>query len=374
MKEFRAPGEDAARERTWDVVRTAFEQRERVSWPRRHLRVAVATAVAAAAVAALVSPPGRSFIHDLRKAVGVEHAQPALFSLPGRGRLLVNASSGVWVAHANGSKRLLRGYREASWSPHGRFLVAAKKNELAALEDDGTVHWTLARHDIRFPRWGGTRTDTRIAYACSRCPGTVDAIRVVGGDGRGDHWVAKDFDIAPAWRPGGSFQLAVEHTDGRVRIWDADTRSLVGVSPRLATPLQLEWSPDGSRLYVLSQLRLYVLDARAHLLSASTTSKPAVSMAVSPRGGEIALSLHWRNRSEVDLVGRRYRKLFAGPGHFGAMAWSPDGRWILVPWREANQWLFIRARGELKIRAVSHVRAQFESRTFPRLGGWCCPR
>lgn len=374
MKDFRAPGENEARERTWDVVRAAFEQRERVSWPRRHLTALVAAAVVAAAVAALLSPPGRSFIHDLRNAVGVEHAQPGLFSLPSGGRLLVRTPSGVWVVHADGSKRRLSGYTGASWSPHGLFLVAAKRNELAALEDNGNVRWTLSRPGIRFPRWGGTRADTRIAYACRRCPGTVPAIRVVGGDGRGDHWLTKGFlPIAPVWRPGGRFQLAVAHIDGRVRIWGAD-RGLVGVSPRLGSPLQLEWSPDGSRLYVLTSLRLYVLNARGHLLSDSTTSKPAVGMAVSPRGQEVAVSLRWRNRSEVDLVGRKYRKLFAGPGHFGAMVWSPDGRWLLVPWREANQWLFIRSSGALKIRAVSHIRAQFDSRSFPTLGGWCCSR
>ena len=45
---------------------------------------------------------------------------------------------------------------------------------------EGDVRWSLARPDVRFPRWGGTRTDTRIAYLSD------GELRVVGGDGKGD--------------------------------------------------------------------------------------------------------------------------------------------------------------------------------------------
>ncbi len=126
------------------------------------------------------SPPGRAVLDEIREAVGVERAQPALFSLPAPGRLLVASDAGVWVVQQDGSKRLLGAYREASWSPFGRFVVAARENELAALEPDGSVRWTLARPGVRFPRWAGTETDTRIAY--------VDrtGIRVVAGDGTDD--------------------------------------------------------------------------------------------------------------------------------------------------------------------------------------------
>src|SRR6266487_4598474 len=165
MRRFRAPGEDEARARSWMLVRAAFEQREPVAWPHRHGRALVVAAVVAAAVGAFLSPPGRSVIQSLRRAVGIEHARRALFSLPGGGRLLVQSSSGVWVVHADGSKRRLPGYQEASWSPHGLFLAATKRDELAALTDTGDVHWTLARPHVHFASWTGTLTDTRIAYA-----------------------------------------------------------------------------------------------------------------------------------------------------------------------------------------------------------------
>ena len=131
LEQARVPDAEAARERAWRVVQAGFEAHEPVTpSPRRWPLVA---AVAGAALAAgLVSPPGRAVLDQLREAVGVERAQPALFRLPSPGRLLVASSAGVWVVEPDGSKRLLAGYREASWSPLGRFVVAAKRNELAA--------------------------------------------------------------------------------------------------------------------------------------------------------------------------------------------------------------------------------------------------
>jgi hypothetical protein len=374
VKRFRAPEEAEAAARAWQVVRAAFEKRERVNWPRHHARSLAAAAVLAAAVAALLSPPGRSVIHSLRKAVGIEHAKRELFSLPARGRLLVQARSGVWVVHADGSKRKLAGYRAASWSPHGLYLVATRPNELATLEDNGSVHWTLARPRVRFPRWAGTRTDTRIAYADRE---RVPAIRVVGGDGKGDHWLAKDFvPIAPAWRPGPKHVLAVAHTDGRVRLWEADTRELVATSPKLPRAIELAWSTDGSRLFALAPHRLSILDARARVVSVQRfpAGTIAAAMGVPPRGTRVALLLRRGGRSEVGVLGRAYRRAFSGTGQFTGLAWSPDGRWLLVTWKEANQWIFIRSARVKTIRAVSGISSQFGSGTFPTLAGWCCAR
>src|SRR5262249_31924555 len=147
------------------------------------------------------SSPGRAVLHRLRETVGVEKAQPTLFSLPAKGRLLISSDAGVWVVHADGSKRLLGRYAEASWSPHGRFVVAARRNELAALEANGRVHWTLARPRVRRPRWTGSNADTRIAYADQM------GVRVVAGDGTGDRLVAAGGGPL-AWRPGSEFELA----------------------------------------------------------------------------------------------------------------------------------------------------------------------
>ena len=132
----------------------------------------------------------------MRSAIGVEHARTALFRLPAPGRLLVESAKGPWIVRPDGSKRLLGPYREASWSPHGLFLAATGRDELAAVEPGGRVHWTLARPAVRFPRWTGTRTDTRIAYL------TGGRLHLVAGDGTGDREIARAAPVAAAWRPG----------------------------------------------------------------------------------------------------------------------------------------------------------------------------
>ena len=179
LERIQIPDEDGARERSWAVVSAAFAERE--PQPRRRSwKPVAAVALAVVVVAGLLSPPGRAVLDEIRQVVGVEGSAPALFSLPAPGRLLVTAGSGVWIVDEDGSKRLLGDYREASWSPFGRFVVAARANELVALTPDGTVRWSLARPEVRLPRWGGSRTDTRIAYF------SRGQLRVVGGDGKGD--------------------------------------------------------------------------------------------------------------------------------------------------------------------------------------------
>jgi hypothetical protein len=66
--------------------------------------------------------------------------------------------------------------------------------------------------------------------------------------------------------------------------------------------------------------------------------------------------------------------LFAGPGAFGDVAWSPDGTWLLVNWPAANQWVFLRGS---RARAVANIRQQFPrgDGLGPMLqlaGRWCC--
>src|SRR5439155_15169925 len=195
VKDFRAPGESEAAKRSWQVVRAAYETREPVSWPRRHARPLVAGALVAAAVAAVLSPQGRSVVHSLRKAVGVEHAQTSLFSLPAHGRLLVTGRGGTWIVRADGSRRRLGDYQDAAWSPSGRFVAAVKRSELVALDPKGNVRWTLPRRSPRFPTWTGTPTDTRIAYVAG------GRLHVVAGDGTGDRAIGPAARVAPVWRP-----------------------------------------------------------------------------------------------------------------------------------------------------------------------------
>jgi hypothetical protein len=287
LEQIDLPGEHEARERSWAVVQAAYAEREPAERRRSWKPVALLTAVVLAA-AGLLSPPGRAVLDEIREVVGVEQSQPALFSLPAPGRLLVTADSGAWVVEHDGSKRLLGSYREASWSPFGRFVVASRRNEVAALTPNGEVRWTLARPDVRFPRWGGTRTDTRIAYF------SRGELRVVGGDGKDDRLLDADAALrAPIWLPGAGHRLAYARRDGSVRTVAADTGA--------------------------------VLD-------------PAAPRTLVAHGPTV----------------------------------SPNGRWRVVGWADADQLVFTRLGRPRQIRAVSDVSAQFRSRSFPTIAGWCC--
>ena len=74
-------------------------------------------------------------------------------------------------------------------------------------------------------------------------------------------------------------------------------------------------------------------------------------------------------RSEV-LVDGVVR--FSGAAAIDGLAWSPDGNWLLLSLPEADQWVFVRARGPYGLRAVANVSSQFRSRGFPAVRGWCC--
>ena len=362
---FEAPNERAAEERAWEVVRAAYAGREPVAWPRRHARPLIAVAVAAAVVGAVLSPPGRSVVHSLRETVGIEQARPALFSLPSRGQVLVAGPGGAWLVRADGSKRRLGSYRDVAFSPHGLFIAGTRANELVALDPKGGVRWTLARPGPRLPAWGGTRTDTRIAYVSGR------RLRIVAGDGTGDRAVGPAALVRPAWKPGAGRMLA--YSDGRSAVIydEGAARVIRRLSP---TPKKLAWSADGRLLLVFSphQTRVYegrqivgaddpsdaTFDRDAAFVGA-THRVVAVRAAGSPAGAG----------SSVFRLGDG-KTLFRGTGVFDRIAGSPDGRWLLVSWPTADQWVFVRPGHNRRIVGESRISSQFGG--FPRVEGWCC--
>jgi hypothetical protein len=359
------PVDGEAEERTWAVVRAAFEEREPVrAGPRRSVRLALALAAVAVGVgAAALSPPGRAVVNAVRRSIGIEHAAPALFRLPAAGRLLVAGEGGAWVIAADGSTRRLGSYSQASWSPHARYVVAATQNELFALEPNGRVHWQLARPAIRFPRWGGTHTDTRIAYL------TTSRLHVVAGDGTGDvdaEGLPAAAPVAPAWQPTtvDRHVLAYVTTRGRVTVFDPARGSVSWISPRYADPRVLAWTPDGRTLALATRTDV-VLFAAATGDARVVPVADVRALAFAPSGRLAVL----RGHSVLLLEGETARALFVAPARLAGLAWSPDGRWLLTSLPGADQWIFVQARGGHRVLAVSHIAAQFGS-AFPTLSGW----
>jgi hypothetical protein len=366
-----------AEQRTWEVVKRAFEERP-PSRPRTSntvFLVALLAGIVTATVAAAASPPGQAVLDHVRRVVGISHADVALFSLPAPGRLLVVSSDGggVWLAHDNGYKRKLGAYTDAEWSPHGLYVVATTKNHLIALDVEHGVRWTLARRDPVWPRWEGTRTDTRIAYM------TASGLRVVAGDGTGDKLLDRYAgDVAPAWDPGSLHTIAY-YSGGAIVLRQADSGDVVWRAPIDVIPSALQWSADGRYLAVTASPKSLVLDATGHVRrSISMLGSELLQTAFKPHSHELAVSLRFPQRSQVRLVDvdhpGKASLLFAGPGDFGDLAWSPNGRWLLLNWPSANQWLFVSGA---HVHAVGNIAQEFPRHdklgpTLQIAGRWCC--
>jgi WD40-like Beta Propeller Repeat len=371
-----APGEREAVERSWEIVREAFE--ERLPAPRgRDWRPFALAAVAAAVVAAALSPPGHAVFGSLRDAVrGEKNAKPALFSLPvSRSRLLVNSAEGAWVVQSDGSKRLLEGYREASWSPHGLYLAGIRGDELRALEPNGDVHWSIGRAKLAGPVWssrGGG--DERVAYLSG------STLRVIGGDGRGDRVVARHVaHVAPAWRPR-THVVAYADGSGKVVVRDADTLRVQWTATAQQRPAAFAWSADGEYLLArgASSITVFSRNGKQVLTPlGGPAAAPVVDAAFMPGSHAVAFVQDANGRSVLWFYPRlrpdatAARRVFAGAGSFDRIAWSPDGRWILLSWASADQWLFIRSAAVRRVVPVSGISDAFGPAAVP--AGWCCP-
>jgi WD40 repeat protein len=370
-----APGEREGGDRTWNVVREAYE--ERIRMPRKRDRRPIALAVAAAVVVAgAVTPPGHAVFGSLRDAVrGEQNAAPALFSLPApHSRLLVNSAEGAWVVQSDGSKRLLDGYRDASWSPHGLYLAALNGDELRALEPNGDVHWSVGRAGLATPRWSNEGNgDERVAYLAG------STLRVIGGDGRGDRTLARNVGhVAPAWRPH-THVLAYAGRGGRIVVRSADTGVVQWTSAVQQRPTGIEWSSDGRYLLArgFSSITVFSYTGRQRLTPLGPGAAPVVDAAFLPSSHALAFVQRTAGRSTVWFYPRlgpdatTARRVFTGAGDFDRIAWSPDARWLILSWRSADQWLFIRSAAVRKVIPVSGIEEAFGPDALP--AGWCCP-
>lgn len=377
LERIEIPGEHEARLRTWAVVRAAFVSRERVTWPRRHGRTLVFAAAVVAVVAAAVTPPGRSVVNSVRdavgreKVVGVRPAHRELVRLPAGGKLLLESPAGAYVVNENGTRRRLGPYRMASWSPHAKFVAAVKDFELHTLDPKGNGRWSLGRKQrIALPRW--SFEGYRIAYL------SEDTLRVSIGDGSRDWSLgAADPAVAPAWKPE-THLVAWVGNDDRIRLGDADRRRIRWTAAAGPDGVRsLDWSDDGKRLLVLGHSSVAVLTAAGHEIRRVPTLGPSLAAAFQPGSHRFALAVgQIVLLVDGNTVHFPNRPLFMAPPRARDLAWSPDGRWLLVSWPAADQFVFIRMGAKPKLVAVSNIARQFDPSAvtprFPRVDGWCC--
>jgi len=395
LRDAPIPDEQGARERGWRIVRAAYFERRPVTHPARiPVRLAIAAGLAAIILAVVLTPAGAKVVDFVRDVVrpSARQAKP-LTSLPSSGALLVESQQGPWVFHRDGSQRLLGDYKQASWSPNGIYVAVTGTNQLTAVEPDGTVHWSINRRHPTDPRWVPV-TGYRVAYRAG------SSMRVVGGDGLGDHLLdQKVAPTPPAWRPaqlpqaktggGGRNVLALAKPDGSVRMVGANSGRVFWHTGSGPVPEVLDWSADSSWLVALSTRELRVFSALSGDLI-RTFHLPAGMRATdgefAPTGKSFAVTGTARTPHGVQSkallipIGAaqpKPRPLLTDPGTFSDVSWSPDGGWLLVAWRDADSWLFLRPGHPGDVATAGEISRQFNpgsmsDRGFPTPAGWCC--
>ncbi len=355
-----APDEGGAQDRARRVVLAgalAPVRRSRAAArATRRSRRPLAIALTAALLAGLaLTPPGDALARWVRSVVGGTSPRhlvtTRLGHLPAGGQVLAIGPRGAYVL---GHRRVLLGaYDSATWSPFGRFVAVTRGPLLRAVTPQGEVRWSLtAAGTVADPRW--SETGFRIAYRRD------DDLRVVDGDGSGDHPLVDGVAAVPvAWRQGPANQVAVARASGRVELWAADT----GVrrwERRVGRVLALAWNPEG-RLVVVTRRRLLVLGGDTGAVR-STHPLPLLAdrAAVQPDGTRVAIAAGRRVR--LVTTGRRVRTetRLVGATPAGALVFAPDAPVVLVT--TARGWY---ALGDGWVRAVP-------VHGLDRATGWCC--
>jgi len=384
LRKSELEGEALARQRTLETVRAAYAERQ----PRRRRHHWLATAIAAFALAVAgvigLTPAGaefRDWVHDTIDPQST-HPKPVLTGLPGGGSLLAQSRDGASVVPDGGPRRFLGSFSAASWSPHGLNIGVAYGRTLAAVNPLGELQWSWsAPASVRFPAWSQD-LGYRVAYLSG------DELRVVAGDGSGDRALDKSSPVAPVWRGQTDRVLAYADAEGAVRVIDVDrdeTLEKLGAPQRLRG---LAWSSDGERLLAFSPRNLQVSNDDGGMLTGWRA----------PAGTELTAADFLSDNERVALVQTKTAEdgttsstvsvftpgpgapspqvIFRTPGLLKGLAVSPDGEWLVVGWRSADQWLFLEPKPGGEVRAFENISAQIAAGDpkppFPTPTGWCC--
>lgn len=397
LRRHPVPGERAAAERSWEVVRAALAEREhepaatrRSARRRMPLRLALAVAALGTLALALALTPAGATVRDwVRSAVGDGSevpARPALSHLPSGGRLLVDSAAGQWVVGEDGSRRFLGRYESSAWSPNGLYVAVARDEQLVAVEPDGALRWSLTAP-------AGVEDQTWAPGCCRIAYRSGGGLRVVDGAGAGDRELAHAVaPVAPAWMPvpyddASRNVLAYVDAAGGVQVVDVDSGQRLASIAAREQPISLGWL-DRDRILAVERSGLEILPVDG---GPARQLRPAgggriEGAAIAPRGGRIAILARTGGgesaRSTLLLAdpaspAGRQRRIFSGSGRYSGPTFSPDGSRILVGWRETDQWLFVSPERGVDPIAVGDIARQFDPGSrgpseLPRVEGWCC--
>ena len=289
------------------------------------------------------------------------------------------APSALWVVHADGSHTLLGHYRDGSWSPHARFVVATAGRRLAALDPkDGKVHWSLtAAAPVRGARWSPSR----------RCRPAAGS-RTSREERSGSSPATDRETTSGARRRRRAARLASPRSSAGARVRRSRRGGTArlgrdGRAPRVALPPRLP--AHAARVVVRRPAPARdepgaPRRARAHLRPLGPVERPARadgsfgSAAFAPGSHDVLVlrRLGPAARARVELLrpGRAPRPLETLVGGLAGLAPAPDGRTVLVGWGAADQWLLVPTLEGGRARRVTGLTATFGAPAIPVAGAW----
>ena len=293
------PGEVAAGSRAWPLVAAALA--ERAPAPRRARRasrIVPALAASAAAIALALTPAGPALGDWIEARFAAEPApspKPAFAGLPAGGRALAISTTGAFAVHHDGSVQRLGMFTDAGWSPHGLHVAGVSGRRLVAVDPTGTPRWSIARPaPPRRPAWS-PGDGFFVAYL------EAGALRVVGGDGRGDKLLRRAAaDVTPAWRPGAGYAVTYLAANGGLESVDAVSGARLW-ERRAGAVSELAWAGDGERLLALRPDGLTLLDRDGRLVRRIPLPEGgrATTLALHPSGVRAAVLLSGRRQGRA---------------------------------------------------------------------------
>jgi hypothetical protein len=396
LRDAPLPGEADAAARALPVLEAALAEREPVTRTRRMpLRLAAVVALVALGLLVVLTPAGAEMSDWIEERFTAEKtAAPAFAALPDGGSVLAISRSGAYAVQPDGGSQHLGPFSEAGWSPRGLHVVGVNGRRLVAVTPTGTPKWTLVRRRrVHHPAWS-----LGDGFVVAYLEGA--ALKAVAGNGdpATDRVLRRGADpVTPSWRPGAGHVLTYAAASGGIETVDADSGSRVWRA-RLPSgdARALAWSRDGRRLVAVSSRSVTVLNRGGRMLGTVALSGVARDLALHPEGRRAAVVVVAGGRTRVlevplggagggaapaggreapagsrEAAGDAARVLFQGD--VDGLAWSRDGRHLLLSWRDTGEWLLMGPGG--RMRALHDVTAELGTAGgFPRVAGWCCAR
>ena len=203
-------------------------------------------------------------------------------------------------------------------------------------------------------------------------------LAVVAGDGTGARVFAQPVRaVAPAWRPGAPHTLAWVDASGRVEVRDVDSGALVWRSRGERRRGDAHWrgrptaiacwraAPSASSSSTSTGKRAWRVRLPAGARSARRRGRRAATGSRSRCARATATSVYVTPSARVPR-----RPVFTTTGTLRSLAWSPNGRRLLVRWAEADQWLLLSpGTAHAPITAIGSISRRFGSRARPCRAG-----